>query len=54
MFKDKARRLFRRFGNNLKSILTVWIPAGLVAGFFLICRACLSRTNGRTPNCLKS
>lgn len=35
MFKDKARRLFRRFGNNLKSILTVWIPAGLVAGFFL-------------------
>lgn len=35
MFKEKARRLFRRFKNNLKPALTVWVPAGLVAGFFL-------------------
>ncbi len=34
MLKEKCARLFRRLKRNLRSILLVWLPAGLIAVFF--------------------
>ena len=34
MLKEKSARLFRRFKRNLRSILLLWFPAGIVVAFF--------------------
>ena len=34
MLKEKCARLFRRLKRNLRSLLLLWLPAGIIAAFF--------------------
>ena len=34
MLKEKSARLFRRFKRNLRPVLLLWLPAGIIAAFF--------------------
>lgn len=34
MLKEKCARLFRRLKRNLRSVLLLWLPAGIIAAFF--------------------
>ncbi len=65
MIKEKAARLFRRIKRNMRSILLLWLPAGIIAAFlavllisvalskdasFYSCTRLLSRCAGEKPS----